>query len=1040
MTPDQTHRVWTEPARPGWFGPAVACLALILAAVSAGCSVDMTGEPDGSDGGVEMDAGFDVAPPGDTSTDGSRPGPRDGSGGWDFGTPGDTGEGPLTLQALVPSSGPVSGGNEVRVQGGGLADTTLFVGGSKAQLRASGDGWTAVMPPAGSPGAVTVKAVKASGDSVSLSDAYTYVEDVTIESVTPRRVPTEGGVQVTVRGTGFHPPIGVTVGGRAAVEIERLSSTQLRLIVPPGEAGPADLRVTTTQESVARPDAIRYVAPVDVQSIDPAAGPIEGGQAVSLQVQGIDASTEVRFGGVEADILGRHNGTLTVRTPAHGAGLVDVTVTGSGRPATVEDGYLYVEDSADGVASLRPNAGPSSGGTEVILIGQGLDAPSIDVAFDSKEAQVLERHETWLLVETPAHPPGTVDVVVRGTGSGVQRLSEAFTFLEPLKIDAVEPEVGPTGGGTSVELEGQGFSGVEEVFFGSVPAGFSVDSDGRITVISPAHGPGAVDIRVTRGRAETTRTDGFRYREPLELWGFSPVRGAVAGGTRVVLRGRGFGPGVETFFGGEPAGDAEDGGPYRMAVRAPPGEVGEVDIETRRQGKAVSGPYRYEYFNPASRYGGVDGGPINGAVNVSVFSETGGPIENAFVMLSTRSDAHYSGVTNGSGQLTLSGPGVMGAQTVTATAAGFSSATVRDVDARNVTFFLSPLNPSQGGGGGGGGDQGPPSGRITGQVLGPKKVDEPGATTEFDIAKVAVTRRQRNYVSVEPGSGAITFGEGRYAIDSRIGDVAAVALCGDYEASTDTFTPRFIGVHRYINVAEGSEVQADIRCSHRLDQTLPVKINRPIYAPRGPNQNRAEVFFDFGFEGVFPAPTPATGLDSVLEVPDMPSFDGPFADVTLTVVAGSYTGGGTPFSEMVRSDVRETGSAVEMPALLDVPEPVEPLPGSVWEGRSIRFQATGPPYPDFWRVILYDQNGREVWEYIMDGRETRVELPSFPDFQDLPADQRPEPYPTGRVYMILLGVDAESARLDNFTYQDLYSSRWNGYSMVRWNVDRRPGQ
>jgi hypothetical protein len=1040
MTPDQTQPAWTEPGRPGWFGPTVACLALIATALSAGCSVDTTGDLAGPDADIQTDTGLDAGPPGDATTDGSRPEPRDGSGGWDFGTPDGAGEGPLSLEGLVPPSGPVSGGNVVRVQGGGLADTTLFVGGSKAELRTAGNGWTAVIPSAEGPGPVTVKAVTSAGDSVSLSDAYTYVEDVTIDSVTPRRVPVEGGVQVTVRGSGFQPPLGVTVGGRAAVEVERLSSTRFRLIVPSGEAGPADLRVTTSLESVARPGAIRYVAPVDLQSVDPAAGPVEGGQTVSLQVQGVDASTEVRFGGAKADILGREDGTLTVRTPAHSAGLVDVTVTGPGRSAVVEEGYLYVENTASGVASLRPTAGPSDGGTDVILVGQGLDAPGIDVEFDSTPAQIVERHETWLQVETPSHPPGTVDVVVRGTGEGVQRLSGAFTYLEPLHIDTVEPGAGPAAGGTSVQLQGEGFSGVEEVFFGSVPADFSVDSDGRMTVTSPAHGPGAVDIRLTRGRSETTRADGFRYREPLEIWGFSPIRGAVAGGTRVVLRGRGFGPGVSALFGGEQVGEAEQTSPYRMAVRSPPGEVGRVDVEASREGKSVSGPYRYEYFNPASRYGGVDGGPINGAVNVSVYSESGGPIENAFVMLSTRSDTNFSGVTNASGQLTLSGPGVMGAQTVTATAAGFSSATVREVNAQNVTFFLSPLNPSQGGGGGGGGDDGPPSGRITGQVLGPKKVDEPGATTEFDIAKVAVTRRQRNYVSVEPGPGAITFGEGRYAISSRIGDVAAVALCGDYEASTDTFTPRFIGVHRYINVAEGSEVQADIRCSHRLDQTLPVKINRPIYAPRGPNRNRAEVYFDFGFEGVFPAPTPATGLGSVLEVPDIPSFDGPFADVTLTVVAGSYTGGGTPFSEMVRSDVTETGSAVEMPALLDVPEPVEPLPGSVWEGRSIRFQATGPPYPDFWRVILYNQNGREFWEYIMDGRETRVELPSFPDFQDLPADQRPEPYPSGRVYMILLGVDAESARLDNFTYQDLYASRWNGYSMVRWNVDRRPGQ
>ncbi len=1009
-------------------------LGLILV---AGCSLDTTGQPNSADSRVDRDSGFDVGDVGDLSTDGARQDPGDGSTGWDFGTSEDTGPAELTLTGVVPSSGPVSGGNEVRIDGTGLSETSLFFGGIRADVRRSGQGWTATVPQASGPGSATVKAVRPSGDSVSLSDAYTYVDGLTVESVTPRRVPVEGGVQVTVRGTGFEPPLGVSIGGRAAVRTDRVSSTRLRVVVPPGEPGEAALRVTTSQDSASLVDGIVYVPPVEVESIDPAAGPTTGDTAVTLEATGIDDSTTVQFGGRPATIVEREGSTITVRTPAHQAGLVDVVVTGPGAAAVVENGYLYTSDPGNDVAAIRPQTGPSDGGTEVTVVGQGLDTPDIEVEFGSSQAQVLERHETWLLVQTSAHPPGTVDVVVRGSERGAQRLTDAFTFVDPVEVDSLDPAVGPSRGGSTVVVKGRGFEGLERVEFGGLPAQFSVDSDRRITATTPAHGPGTVDVHLKRGSVEKTIADGFRYREPLEVWGFSPVRGAVAGGTRVVIRGRGFEASNEVSFGDEPATISSTPGPYRMVVTAPSGSVGTVDIDVRRGDQSAAGPYLYEYFNPASRYGGVDGGPVNGAVNVSVFSDSGGPIEDAFVMLSTRSDTPYSGVTNGSGQITLSGPGVMGPQTVTATAAGFSSATVREVDAQNITLFLSPLEdppPS----GGGGGEGGTPSGRITGEVLGPRKVDQPGATTEFDIAKVAVTRRQRRYGTVEPGPGSVTFGEGRFEIDSRIGDVAAVALCGDYDASTDTFTPRFMGVHRYINVAEGAQVEADIRCAHRLDESLAVKVSRPIYAPGGPNQNRAEVFFDFGFEGVFPAPTPATGLGTVLEVPRLPEFEGALADVSLTVVAGSYTAGGDPFSEMVRTDVVDTGAAVEMPALLDVPEPVEPQPGSIWNGRSIRFQATGPPFPDFWRVILYNREGREFWEYLMDGRETTVRLPSFPSFDDLPAETRPAPFPSGRVYMILMGVDAKAAGLNNFTYRDLYASSWHGYSMVRWNFERRP--
>jgi hypothetical protein len=80
-------------------------------------------------------------------------------------------------------------------------------------------------------------------------------------------------------------------------------------------------------------------------------------------------------------------------------------------------------------------------------------------------------------------------------------------------VTNVNPNTGPTSGGTSVTITGTNFFSVTAVSFGSnAAASFTVNSPTQITATSPA-GVGTVDVTVTTagGTSATSTADQFAY-------------------------------------------------------------------------------------------------------------------------------------------------------------------------------------------------------------------------------------------------------------------------------------------------------------------------------------------------------------------------------------------------------------------------------------------------------------------------------------------------------------------------------------------------
>ncbi len=955
---------------------------------------------------------------------------------FDFGQP-DMAAEPFAIEAVVPPSGPTSGGTLIRITGTSISDgTQLLFSGQEIPVEVIEGALIARTPPAQRPGPVSIKALGPDGESSSIEDGFTYVATLAVESITPSLIPVEGGVEVEVRGQGFDARTAVTFGGTSALRVEVVDEDLMRVMTPPHPEGVVDVRVTAPSNSVLLEDAVTYFARPALDAIDPASGPVAGGNLVTLFGQGFETGMSVFFGDREAvveQVLGRR-GEATVRVPVGlGEGAVNVRVATSRGVLLEQDAYLYVDAaSPPRLGRITPTRGPVTGGQEAIVTGHRLDETGVAIAFDTLDAQLIDVTPSSIKIEVPAGASvGAVDVVLSQNAAELDRLTNAYTYFADFALDQLSPASGLVAGGTQVTLSGQGLDEVERVLVGGLVAEITARSAQSITLLTPAHTAGVVDVIARSAQGlERRLEDAFTYTESMEVWSFTPSRGALSGGTYVEVRGRGFDGALSVQLGNVEAPIVRRIDRNNLYLYTPPGVPGEVDLTVSNAMSTASAPYPFLYFNPASRFGGASGSQVDGAVNVSVLSTSGAPIEKAFVMLSTRSDTRYQGLTDGSGMVTLSGPDVLGAQSVTATAAGYSSTTVQSIDAENITIFLNQSSPSPGGGSG----NPPPFGIIRGHLTNAGKLADPDDESSFDLAIVGTTSVSGFGGNPNPGDGSRVLGSGPYEITTRIGDLAVIALCGVFNENTQVFDPQFMAVARYIVVSDQGVYDVDLECDIPLDQSIDIKLINPSYAPTGPTSNRATVLWNFGFEGFFAPPVAANSLASILTLPRQPALMGDLADISFELSAGSFTDGFAPSSQTGLTGITDISSLITMPPLLDVPEPVSPQPQGVIQNNQISWQSSGPYFPDMHIVVLRNAMGIPIWTMTVPGNENSVTLPEFPDFSALPVADRPEPLVDGPLFLSVTAVRIPGFQYENFTYQDFSTARWEANAVNRWSV------
>jgi alpha-tubulin suppressor-like RCC1 family protein len=169
-----------------------------------------------------------------------------------------------------------------------------------------------------------------------------------------------------------------------------------------------------------------------VSGVQPGAGLVQGGTAVTISGSNFTEVLAVKFGSSEASGVEVDSPTSISAISPPGTGTVDVTVTTAPGTSPVNplDRFVYVPvEEPPAISKVVPHEGPSAGGSIVIIHGSNFSGAAA-VMFGATAANNFKVNSpTSIEAVSPAEPPGTVEVSVT-TPNGTSELSkkDKFTF------------------------------------------------------------------------------------------------------------------------------------------------------------------------------------------------------------------------------------------------------------------------------------------------------------------------------------------------------------------------------------------------------------------------------------------------------------------------------------------------------------------------------------------------------------------------------------------------------------------------------------
>jgi hypothetical protein len=639
------------------------------------------------------------------------------------------------VNAAVPAvvyisvtSGPAAGGTSVVVTGVGFTGATAvnFGAVAAASFTVNSDTQITVPSPPQPAGPVDITVTTLAGTSaVVAADQFTYTQAVpTVTGVSPSTDTTAGGSKVSVSGTNFTGAAAVFFGTTPATSFVVASDTAITAIDPPAAAGVVDITVQTAQgtSAISSADKFTYTAATKIPSVtglNPTGGPTAGGTSVTITGTNLLGATAVLFAGAAAPSFTVISATsITATAPAGASGPAFVQVAAAAGTSATGSGSTFIYQSRPpSLTGVSPTSDTTAGGTVISLTGSvftGATAvsfgsiPGVTGANLSPSFKV--NSDTSISAIDPVAQAGSTSmnvVMVNGPGGWSPALPFPRTgTANTPAVTGVSPSSGVVGGGTQVTITGTTLAGATGVWFGSVPAAFTVNSPTSVTATAPAQAAGTVDVLVATayGYSSQGNADRFTYVGAAPtVTAVSPPTGPAVGGTPVTITGTNLNVATSVHFGTVSATPFTAVSGTQITVNAPAGSAGTVHV-------TVTSPYGTSTTSSADQFTyvalpnvtslSVNTGPATGGTSVVIT----GTNFTGLVAVSFGSIPAASITVNSSTQLTVTSPagqpGVV--DVIVTTANGTSASSTADeftytAAGPAVTGVSPPVGPTAGG-------------------------------------------------------------------------------------------------------------------------------------------------------------------------------------------------------------------------------------------------------------------------------------------------------------------------------------------------------
>ncbi len=445
---------------------------------------------------------------------------------------------------------------------------------------------------------------------------------VDVRSLSPSRGPVAGGTPVTILGGGFlsgavstNPATAaaatsVTFGGNPVLNVLVLSDTELQVSSPPSQAGvvgPVDVAVANANGDAGCAGCYDYLTPIEIDSVTPGSGPLQGGTDITVVGIGFDSNTVLTVGGrgaIETTPVSVNE--ITAKTPPGSLpGQVDVRAFNQNGSSLLFGAFTY--RASPMTTALDPVLGPIAGGTTVTLTGSGFLGQQVTVTVGGNPAsQVLVLDDATVTFVTPPGTAGPADVTATDS-NGASTLTAGFVYYDPnatgFDLLGVVPSAGPVAGSPSVSLVGTGFpTGGFGVAFGAAAPNLATGSSANLaTVTVPPGSAGPVAVVGDAGGVISTLAAGYTYLPDRTVTGITPASGPSAGGTPVTITGAGFAATDQVFIGPLQA-VATFVNATTFTATTPPGSAGPNDVLVLNAsgGNPALLPSGFTYLDPLS--------------------------------------------------------------------------------------------------------------------------------------------------------------------------------------------------------------------------------------------------------------------------------------------------------------------------------------------------------------------------------------------------------------------------------------------------------